>query len=44
MLVNSPLAVTTSAPSGSAAATSPAKTLVWLPTLTVPGSTPTRAA
>ncbi len=44
MLVNSPLAVSTSLPSGSAAATSPAKTLAWLPTATCSGSTPTSAA
>jgi hypothetical protein len=44
MLVNSPAATSTSAPGGSDAATSPAKTLTWLPTATRDGSTPTIAA
>ena len=43
-LVNSPVTVSTSLPSGKEAATRPAKTLTWLPTATVEGSTPTRPA
>src|SRR5450759_3568359 len=43
-LVNSPGTVSTSLPSGKEAATRPTKTLTWLPTATVEGSTPTRAA
>ena len=44
MLVNSPCTTTTSLPSGRPAATSPAKTLAWLPAATAEGSTPTSDA
>ena len=44
MLVNSPSAVSTSAPARREAATRPANTLTWLPTATVDGVAPTRFA
>ncbi len=44
MLVKSPVAVSTSLPSGRLAAMSPANTDTWLPTATAEGSTPARWA
>lgn len=44
MLVKSPVAVSTSLPSASDAASNPANTDTWLPTATVEASTPTSRA